>query len=122
MRTTIVGVVNVRGLLGVTHCACQYDTVMATGTNCVSPNPFVKAGHLDYFHCEISHCTAGGYVESSDVFLVLRLYLVLVTEQREKFTKLGYSVSHNFHILCINDMLNTKINSKFVHLLAGLSS
>ena len=47
--TTIVGVVNVRGLLGVTHCACQYDTVMATGSNRFSPSPFVKAGHLIIF-------------------------------------------------------------------------
>ena len=39
--------------------------------------PFCQSRPLDYFHCEISHCTAGGYVESSDVFLVLRLYLVL---------------------------------------------
>ena len=76
MRTTIVGVVNVRGLLRVTHCACQYDTVMATCSNRFCP-PFCQSRPLDYFHCEISHCTAGGYVESSDVFLVLRLYLVL---------------------------------------------
>ena len=59
-----------------------------------------------------------------------------LTEQREKFykndTKLGYSVSHNFlihdffkpvfGIHGISDMLKTKMNSKFVHLLAGLSS
>ena len=39
--------------------------------------PFCQSRPLDYFHCEISHCTTGGYVESSDVFLVLRLYLVI---------------------------------------------
>ena len=49
MRTTIVGVVNIRGLLGVTHCACQYDTAMATGSNRFSPSPFVKAGHFIIF-------------------------------------------------------------------------
>ena len=68
LRTTIVGVVNVRGLLGVIHCD-RFESFFS--------KPFCQSRPLDYFHCEISHCTAGGYVESSDVFLVLRLYLVL---------------------------------------------
>ena len=139
MCTDVVGVVRVR-LLVVIAGACQNDTVMATGMNSFLHTLLSKqATWLFSLRDESLHCWWLRGVE----WCVPRATLVsgswdYLTEQCEKFckndTKLEYSVSHNFLIhdflkqflvymvKMTYSVLNTIINSKFVHLLAGMSS